>query len=87
MKVKYFSTFAIAALLGLGVTAGCANPCAGKTTSPANTGTEVQANPCASKSNPCASKANPCASKSNPCASKANPCASKSNPCASKASP
>jgi thiol-disulfide isomerase/thioredoxin len=83
MKVQFFSALAVVSLLSLGAVAGCSNPAA--QTTPTVTGTEVQANPCASKANPCASKANPCASKANPCASKANPCASKANPCASKA--
>jgi hypothetical protein len=63
MKVKYLSTIAIVSIFGLGMVAGCANPCAGQTTN----GTEAteQVNPCASKANPCASKENPCASKTN----------------------
>jgi hypothetical protein len=72
MKVKYLGTFAAVSLLSIGVAAGCSNPCAAKTKTPASPGTEVQANPCASKTNPCASKTNPCASKENPCASKKN---------------
>ena len=85
MKIQYFSLLAIVSILSLGAVASCSNPDAATTNTPTNTGTEVKANPCASKTNPCASKANPCASKTNPCASKTNPCASKANPCASKA--
>lgn len=58
MKIQYFSVLAVASLLSLGAVAGCSNPCAAKTKTSASTGTEVQANPCASKANPCASKAN-----------------------------
>ncbi|GAB4238934.1 MAG: hypothetical protein Kow0049_25950 [Stanieria sp.] len=65
MKIKYFSLLAVVSLLSIGTVAGCANPCAAKTKQPSNTGSEVQANPCASKANPCASKTNPCASKAN----------------------
>lgn len=62
MKVQFLSVLAVVSFLSLGAVAGCSNPAA-KTTTPTGTGTEVQANPCASKTNPCASKANPCASK------------------------
>ncbi|WP_421654421.1 TlpA family protein disulfide reductase [Leptothermofonsia sp. ETS-13] len=77
MKIQFWSVFAVVSLLSFGAVAGCSNPCAAKTTAPAGTSTESQANPCASKADPCASKAKPCASKADPCASKANPCASK----------
>jgi len=79
MKVRYLAGLASVSLLSLGAIAGCANPCAAKTQSPASTGAEVSPNPCAS-ANPCAGKTNPCAG-ANPCAS-ANPCAGKTNPCA-----
>jgi hypothetical protein len=58
MKIKYFSLLAVVSLLSIGAVSGCANPCAAKTKTPGNTGSAVQANPCASKTNPCASKAN-----------------------------
>lgn len=58
MKIQYFSVLAVVSLLSLGAVASCSNPCAAKTKTSASTGTEVQANPCASKANPCASKAN-----------------------------
>ena len=63
MKIQYFSLLAIVSILSLGAVASCSNPDAATTNTPTNTGTEVKANPCASKTNPCASKANPCASK------------------------
>jgi YHS domain-containing protein len=62
MKVKYLSTLAVVSILGFGVVAGCANPCAAKT-KPEGTEATEEVNPCASKANPCASKANPCAGK------------------------
>lgn len=62
MKVNYLATVATISLLSVGVAVGCSNPCAAKTTTP-QSNTEVQANPCASKTNPCASKTNPCAAK------------------------
>lgn len=72
MKAKYFGMLAVVSLLSFGVATGCSNPCAAKTKSPDGSGTEVQADPCASKAKPCASKADPCASKADPCASKKN---------------
>lgn len=63
MKIRYFSVLAVVSLLSLGSLASCSNPCAAQTKNTTATNTEVQANPCASKTNPCASKANPCASK------------------------
>lgn len=77
MKVQYFAALASISLLSLGAMAGCANPCSAKTQTPASTGVEVSAEPCAGKSNACAGKSNPCAGKSNPCAGKSNPCAGK----------
>lgn len=78
MKVQYFAALASISLLSLGAIVGCAS--SPNTQTPAGTGAEVSADPCAS-ANPCAGKANPCAS-ANPCAG-ANPCAAKTNPCAS----
>ncbi len=75
MKIRYFALLTVVSLLSFGAIAACTNSDTTKTAS--NSGTEVQANPCASKANPCASKANPCASKANPCAAKTNPCAAK----------
>jgi thiol-disulfide isomerase/thioredoxin len=81
MKVKYFAVLAIVTVLSLGTLASCSSSNdsssnAAKTGNASNA-TDVQANPCASKTNPCAAKSNPCASKTNPCASKTNPCAAK----------
>lgn len=64
MNISYLSTLTIVSILSLGTVAACSNPCAARTTSP-NTGTEMQADPCAGK-NPCASKTDPCASKADP---------------------
>lgn len=70
MKIKSFTMLAIAPILTLAMVTACAQPCAGKTKSPTESGVEEKANPCASKEDPCASKNNPCASKENPCAAK-----------------
>ncbi|GET38008.1 hypothetical protein MiSe_27620 [Microseira wollei NIES-4236] len=63
MKIQDFSRLAIVSILSLGAVVSCSNPDAAKTNTSTNTGTEVKANPCASKVNPCASRANPCAAK------------------------
>ena len=64
MKIKSFTMLAIAPILTLAMVTACAQPCAGKTKSPTESGVEEKAEPCAGKTDPCAGKkVDPCAAK------------------------
>ncbi|WP_373537031.1 YHS domain-containing (seleno)protein [Microcoleus sp.] len=65
MKVKYFTTIAIATILGLATAnVSYANFKAATNSNSTTVSFKIaESNPCAGKANPCAGKANPCAGK------------------------